>query len=434
MWISSHHRRQPAALVVLAFAVLALTAGGCSASASTSSAVSGSGTTAPTDAIPAFYHPPTPLPEAPAGTLIRSQRVKGVRGVPAGATVWRILFHSTTIYGADLAESGYVVAPGTSAPAAGFPVIAWAHGTTGFAEPCAPSLFTDAGGGTRPYLLPGLDRYLRAGFVVAAADYQGQGVADGVHPYLLGASEGRAVLDAARATRHMTALRTANAVVIYGHSQGGHAALFAGEMASGYAPDLHIVGVIAAAPATGLSSLISVIGTPVGRRFLSFSIPAAYSWTQTYNDLPSADVFTPAGARFATSEVTKGCLGAVTSAITSHHVTPGGIFLSSAETNPVVVAHAKVNDPGNVRTPVPMLVLQGTADDTVPPSLTDVFVTGKACQIGDSVDYLHVIGATHATVVYVSAPTILQWMEGRLVGGQAQSTCGRPSGVAILAP
>jgi alpha-beta hydrolase superfamily lysophospholipase len=436
MWISSPDRKRPAALLLLAFVVVAMAAGGCgsSTSASTAGTASASGASAHANAVPAFYHPPKPLPEAPAGTLIRSERVTGVRGVPAGATVWRILFHSTTIYGADLAESGYVVAPGTSAPAAGFPVIAWAHGTTGFAQPCAPSLFTDAGGATRPYLLPGLDQYLRAGFVVAAADYQGQGVADGVHPYLLGSSEGRAVLDATRATRQLPGLRTANAVVIYGHSQGGHAALFAGEMAAGYAPDLHVVGVVAAAPATGLSTLISIIGTPAGERVLSFSIPTAYSWTRTYNDLPSADVFTPAGARFASSEVTKGCLGAVTSAIASHHVTPAGVFPSSAETNPVVVSHAQANDPGNVRTPVPMLVLQGTADGTVPPSLTDAFVTVKACRIGDSVDYLHVTGATHATVVFVAAPTILQWMEGRLAGGQTQSTCGQPGDVATLAP
>ncbi|HZM54458.1 MAG TPA: lipase family protein, partial [Acidimicrobiales bacterium] len=298
-----------------AIVVFALAAGGCSSSTASSPSSTTSSTNTSANAIPAFYQPPQPLPAAPAGTLIRSTRVTGVQGVPSGATVWRILFHSTTIYGADVAESGYVIAPGSSPPAAGYPVIAWAHGTTGFAAPCAPSLFTNAGGGSGPYLLPGLASYLRAGFVVAAADYQGLGVADGVHPYLLGASEGRAVLDATRASRQLSGLRTANTVVIYGHSQGGHAALFAGEMAPTYAPDLHVVGVVAAAPATGLSTLISIIGTPAGQQFLSFSIPASYSWTQTYNDLPVTDVFTPTGEQFASTEVTKGCLASVANAI-----------------------------------------------------------------------------------------------------------------------
>ena len=248
-------------------------------------------------AIPAFYTPPRPLVAAPPGTLIRSVRVTGVTGVPAGVTVWRILFHSTTIYGADEAESGYVIAPSTPAPAGGYPIIAWAHGTSGFVAPCAPSLFTNAGGGSGPYLIPGLDRYLSAGYVIAAADYQGLGVADGVHPYLLGESEGAAVLDAAWAARHVAGLHTSGTVIIYGHSQGGHAALFAAEMAPSYVPDLHVIGVVAAAPATGLSTLMAVIGAPVGAQFMPYSIPAAYSWTQTYDDLPITDIFSSAGAR-----------------------------------------------------------------------------------------------------------------------------------------
>ena len=267
--------------------------------------------------------------------------------------VWRILFHSTTIYGADLAESGYVIAPGAPPPATGHPVIAWAHGTTGFAARCAPSLFTNAGGGNGPYLIPGLANYLRAGYVVTAADYQGLGVSHGVHPYLLGDSEGRSVLDATRASRHLPGLRTSDTVVVYGHSQGGHAALFAGEMAPTYAPDLHVVGVVAAAPATGLSTLISIVGTSTGQQYLPFSIPTSYASSQTYNDLPITDVFTATGEKFAREEVTKGCLDSVANAIGRRHLTPGQVFLTSSETNPIVVAHAKANDPGRVRTPYP---------------------------------------------------------------------------------
>ena len=239
----------------------ALTLAACSApspSASTSS-TSVPSVQANVDAtgIPPFYAPPRPLPTAPAGTIIRSELVTGVPGVPAGAAVWRVLYHSRSIYDDDIAVSGYVIVPGGKAPPGGFPILTWAHGTTGFAGICAPSLFTRQGG-VGPYLLPGLASYLRAGFVVAATDYQGLGT-PGVHPYLLGESEGRGVLDAARAARHLAGVPTSDTVVIYGHSQGGHAALFAGEMAPTYAPDLHVVGVVAAAPATGLSTIIFAV-------------------------------------------------------------------------------------------------------------------------------------------------------------------------------
>jgi alpha-beta hydrolase superfamily lysophospholipase len=413
---------------VLAVGLAACTSSGASPTTTTGISAAAS------SAIHAFYSPPSPLPAAAPGSLIRSVVVTGVPEVSAGARVWRILYHSTTIYGADVAESGYVIAPSVPAPAGGYPVIAWAHGTSGFAAPCAPSLFTDSGGGAGPYLLPSLALYLAAGYVVSAADYQGLGVADGVHPYLLGSSEGRSVLDATRATRQIAGLRTADTVVIYGHSEGGHAALFAAEMAPTYAPDLHVIGVVAAAPATGLSTLVATIGTPLGAQFLPYSIPTAYSWTKTYTDLPASTVFTPAGEAFASTEVTRGCSDRVAEAIVTHHVTPGGVFAAGAGSDPTVQAHARANDPGNVRTTVPMLVVQGTADGTVPPPLTDTYVTTKACPIGDTLQYLHVTGATHGTVVIEAAPTIVAWMNARLAGSPAPSTCGRPGDVATFTP
>ena len=418
--------------IVATLAAAAVLAGCGSSAASPPTTTAGGSATS--SAIPTFYTPPRPLPAAPPGTLIRSVRVTGVTGVPAGATVWRILFHSTTIYGVDEAESGYMIAPSTPAPAGGYPIIAWAHGTSGFAAQCAPSLFTNAGGGSGPYLIPALQRYLKAGYVIAAADYQGLGVADGVHPYLLGASEGMAVLDATRAGRQVTGLHTSATVIIYGHSQGGHAALFAAQMAPSYAPELHVIGVVAAAPATGLSTLMAVIGAPVGAQFMPYSIPAAYSWTQTYNDLPITDIFSAAGARFASTEVTRGCSDQVAAAIAAHHLRPAQVFVPGTENDPVVVAHARANDPGTVRTSVPMLVVQGTADGTVPPPLTDSFVTTKACPIGDTVQYLHVKGATHGTVVFEAAPTIVAWMNARLAGEPAPTTCGQPGDVSTLTP
>ncbi|HTT87509.1 MAG TPA: lipase family protein, partial [Acidimicrobiales bacterium] len=87
-----------------------------------------------------------------------------------------------------------------------------------------------------------------------------------------------------------------------------------------------------------------------------------------------------------------------------------------------------------VKTPAPMLIVQGTADTTVPPALTDSFVTETACPIGDSVDYLHVTKATHGTVVLVSAPTIVAWMTDRLRGDAAPTTCGRAGDVETLTP
>jgi pimeloyl-ACP methyl ester carboxylesterase len=352
--------------------------------------------------------------------------VTAVPGVPRGAVVWRILYRSRSIYDADIAVSGYVVVPGRRPPAGGLPVIAWAHGTTGVADVCAPSLF-NALEGQGPYPMPDIGAYLAAGDVVAATDYQGLGT-PGVHPYLLGESEGRSVLDAARAARRLPGLQASPRVLIYGHSQGGQAALFAGELAPRYAPDLRVVGVVAAAPATDLSGIVRIADSAVGANVFLFELPALDSWTRTYRDLPPTDVFRPGAVARADALVDTGCQNRLTSSIAAAHITPDALFRPGMDTNPVVAAHARLNDPGRTRTTAPLLIVQGTSDTTVPVALTDQFVTGTACPVGDRVDYVHFTGATHGQVVFRAVPVIRAWMAARLRGAVAPTTCGRPGG------
>lgn len=423
-------RRWPAPVLAV---VLACTAAACSSSPSTGT-VARSVPTVRADVhavgIPAFYTPPSPLPRAPHGTLIRAERVTGVPGVPAGATVWRILYHSETVTGADVAVSGYVIAPGGTAPAGGRPILAWAHGTTGFTRRCAPSLFSDWGFGGI-YLVPALADYLHAGYVVAATDYQGLG-APGVAPYLVGLSEGRNVLDAAVAATALPGVHTGHQLLVYGHSQGGQSALFAGQIAPTYTPSLHLRGVVAAAPATGLSTILAVAGADA--QAMIFSYPTAYLWSRAYPDLPASDLLTRTGIADAPAVVTTGCLARVAAAIGARHLTPAQVFRPGMASDPVVASHARANDPGRTRTAAPILVVQGTADTTVPPALTDAYVTKLACPVGDTIDYLHVTGATHLTVPLVSAPTIVQWMQQRLQGAPAPTTCGQPGDAGTLTP
>jgi len=390
----------------------------------------GAGATA--HGVPPFYTPPRPLPAGAPGTLVRAQRVRHVPGVPGDATVWRILYRSRSIYGADIAVSGYVVIPPGPAPRGGFPVIAWAHGTTGVADVCAPSLF-NALEGQGPYLMPDIGAYLRAGDIVAATDYEGLGTT-GIHPYLLGESEGRGVLDAARAALHLPGAHASRTVLVYGHSQGGQAALFAAQLAPRYAPDLHVVGVVAAAPATNLGLIVSVADTPEGGSVLLFELPALYSWARTYRDLPLSDVFTRSGAVLAASLVETGCQNHLVRAVSSGHITPADLYQPGVDTNSDVLAHGRLNDPGRTPTSAPLLVVQGTADTTVPPALTDMFVTTMACPLGDRIDYVHVTGATHGEVVFEAEPVIMSWMAQRLRAAPAPSTCGRPGDVATFTP
>src|SRR5690606_26049679 len=128
------------------------------------------------------------------GSLIR------ILGMPkiqiTGAMVYRILYRSTGLKGETIAVSGIVIAPDrTPTDPRGWPVVAWAHPTTGIARHCAPSLMPNP-----VAMIPGVDQMIRQRFVIVATDYPGMG-GPGVHPYLVGESEARAVLDSVRAAR-----------------------------------------------------------------------------------------------------------------------------------------------------------------------------------------------------------------------------------------
>jgi hypothetical protein len=152
----------------------------------------------PAAAAPPFYAVTSSLPAGHPGAILRSQPI--IRGVPAGARAWRVLYTSTAFdTGRPTAVSAVVFAlDGGPIPAGGRAVIAWAHPTTGITSTCAPSLLAGGGAST----IPGLQSFLQDGYVVVATDYPGLGT-QGPAPYLVGSSEARAVLDSVRAARQL---------------------------------------------------------------------------------------------------------------------------------------------------------------------------------------------------------------------------------------
>src|SRR5439155_1171000 len=192
----------------------------------------------------AFYTPSAALPATP-GVLLRGE--PSSRAAPPGAQAWRILY-TTTRDDHTPAVASAVVLAATGVPAGPRPVLAWAHGATGIAPACAPSLLADPLGSGA---MPGLDQALARGWVVVATDYPGLGTG-GPHPFLIGQGEARSVLDAVRAARHLPGVTLGDRTVVWGHSQGGNAALWTGILAPGYAPDAGVVGVAALAPGSEL--------------------------------------------------------------------------------------------------------------------------------------------------------------------------------------
>src|SRR4030095_5417993 len=121
---------------------------------------------------------------------------------------------------------------------------------------------------------------LMAGGVVVATDYS-FAEKGGPHPYLIGEGEARAVLDSVRAARLMSELTLDKRMVIWGYSQGGHAALWTGIVGPRYAPGLEIRGVAAIAPAANIENILAM-NVEVDK---SFGAYLALSYSRFYPDI-----------------------------------------------------------------------------------------------------------------------------------------------------
>jgi len=128
------------------------------------------------------------------GSIIRVWPLEG--GSPGGANAFRILYRSTNPSGEPIAVSGAIFIPPGSPPPGQRDCLGTSDQRGGGG--CAPSLMLDVAG-----MIWGLAGMLAQGYVVVATDYAGLGVPGMIHPYLIGASEGRAVLDSVRAARDL---------------------------------------------------------------------------------------------------------------------------------------------------------------------------------------------------------------------------------------
>ncbi len=350
-----------------------------------------------------FYTPPTDLAERAVGSVIWSQPAAPI----PGADVSKILYVSESLAGEPIAVSAMIAVPSQPAPPAGWPIITWAHGTTGSADICAPSV-------SDQFSVPLPDQVVAAGYIAVATDYEGLGT-PGPHPYLVADSEARSVLDAARAA--MTVAGASSTVFTWGWSQGGQASIRAGELAPTYAPELEVRGAVGFAPLAQVSGIASFGASSSG--LAGFWVPMIAGYAEAYPDtLDVADVLSPAIID-KLDLLETGCtdvyfpeFGAVSGA-------PG---IVDPMTLDAWAATLSANDAGQVEMEMPLLVVQGSADGVVPQSLNDLF-TADACAAGTTLQYTVRDGADHGSIVPLSVPEVLSWMTTVLAGTPAPSNC-----------
>ena len=392
-----------------------------------------------------FYSPPDPLPPGQPGDLIRAEPSRLVLE-PSGqlgaivATGTRIMYRSTDARGNPIAVTGTYFEPDNPWPGTGpRPLISYAPGTQGQGNQCAPSRMFNQGihysGGWDimfNYEELFVATMVARGFAIVMTDYEGLGTSS-MHTYVNRLAEGQAVVDAARAAMRLpgTSLDPHGPVAFWGYSQGGGATASAAELASSYAPELHIVGTYAGAPPADLkellpyadgSALVGVVGYALN------SVMAAYP--------EAADAIrskmTPRGLAMLES-VSRQCVGQTVLDFMFRHLQPYftediNVLVNEEPFSSLFEAQRI----GRYKPNAPVLLNSNRYDPLVPHGPV-VQLANDWCAQGADVEmrtneeppFLNKLVINHALPMLVDGEPAMQWIAARFNGEPTAPNCGQ---------
>ncbi|MCL6245905.1 MULTISPECIES: alpha/beta fold hydrolase [Acinetobacter] len=319
-----------------------------------------------------------------------------------------------------------VFTPKTVAPAGGWKIVAWAHGTTGVADKCAPSRQGLQG---TEYLLQML---LAKGYVVVAPDYEGLGEPSGRenHPYLNLKSEAFSITDAVVAARSYLTSQgktVSKDWLSIGHSQGGQAVLGAAEYAS--RADLNYKGTIAIAPANNLALILDAgeklaVGKPATVQSMiyapldSFTAQIIAGMQGHKNSVDYSKVFSGHLAAIAPQAETV-CSGELTKLIqddmlsyASQNTTLDNYGRTQSDfltLKPIQNFMSEGSQPLTTAVKTPIIIYQGKADQTIPADATKFMIS--LAKPGTSIDYREQATADHISIYTDNLANFVQDVE-----------------------
>ena len=413
--------RGHAVAVVLAVSVLVGLAVPLSASATPVEGPAGS----------AFYTPPTTTPGGSVGELAwyRPATVNLNVTLPANKA-WTVLYQSTDQHGQPDWVTGTVIVPTAAWRGAGSrPVVTYAEGTQGLGHSCAPSLQMAAG---TEYDGGAIIESLKKGYAVTVTDYQGY--TNGAVPtYAAGRAEGQAVLDAVRAARQVpgSGIAASAPVIVWGYSQGGQAASWAAELQSGYAPDVKMVGLAAGGVPANLQAIGEFDNASVGTAFgLDGLIGLSTAYPEEFDLAALSNV---AGLEAAGKLINECAIQSLREFrdVNSAEYTIGHKGFTELEAeHPAIQKVVSEQLLGTKAVPVPVYHYHGLEDEFVPVA-QDVALHAAWCSLRVS-DDLQLYPGDHLLSDPTAIANVMKWIEERLAGRKAPSTCGQHSAGATL--
>jgi pimeloyl-ACP methyl ester carboxylesterase len=350
-----------------------------------------------------FYDTPHPLPAGKPGELIRSESFDEYE-LPLEVSAVRILYHSRSASGEDVATSGVVLIPSDEKPpAGGWPIIAWAHEASGVARSCAPSLMRNVGHG------PFLSMYVNLGYAVVATDYTG-----------LGTSFRNAFLDApSNATDVIGSVSAARAAlpqlgvrwIVMGEGEGSLAAVAVAEKQNEIRDPGYLGSIAVSGLADAKELFVHSTQGPASSVFLAYGVKTVYPQFQVTDMLTEKTL-----ALYQQIGQTCGEAAAVA------RFPPAETLKPSWENNEFVKQYFARNSPGQTQARAAILVISADADRTVPVTVTAP-VIARMCKQGNRVQWERYPNIDPSRVIGDSARDQISWIEGRFAGRPAPANC-----------
>lgn len=359
-------------------------------------------------------------PELRPGQLLTARPLTTTAALPHADTSL-ITYVSDDSHGQPIVVSGTVAVPKSTPPDGGWPVISWAHGTTGYADTCAPSADT-ADGLVHDYVSLAnsmLDSWVARGYAVVQTDYQGLGTPGG-HPYVDGASEANTMTDIVWAAKDLDP-NIGTRWIAVGHSQGGQAVLFTGQDAVRRHSELNLLGVVSMAPGgVGLNQAVDLVraGRPEveeAQRFLPLLVLGAAVVDPSINP---DQVFSSQARPLVTTARTE-CVAQINAVPT---VPSAQVFAPDADLD-ALRAYLDRQDPIRLSPQVPVMLVQGTADVLVSPAGVDELAEAM-CGKDVAVDYRVYPGQDHRGVITASLGDVRDFVDA-VSAGKSIDTCRR---------
>ena len=364
-----------------------------------------------------FYNTAGLPASGPLGQVVRQEPL-GVK--VAGGSGVRILYRTQKADGSYTFSSGMVFIPNNSNAGTPRPVVAWAHGTLGMGDSCAPSRTPNPVAS-----IAWVSSMLQKGWVVTATDYAGFGTA-GVSGYLVGDDEAHDVLNSVRAVRNVIAAQAGTTFTIWGHSQGGNSALFSANEAASYAPELKLVGTVASAPAAELVPLLQEQYGTVADWVIGPLV--AVSWPAANSSLHNSDILTTLGINNY-KKIANHCIVRATLAGLIRFTFRQKFFSSNPIDNPAWRAMAVQQSAPILKPNQPLMVVESKTDKVVLPNTTALYIQ-TACNAGANLSSLWLDKAAHQQIPDDSATNVIAWLGARFANQTQFSSCGQPLPIA----